>query len=178
MRKFQSEALPNCRCSFGGTTSLNRSGSPWLYALVSQTMGGKIEKDSFGYCHRDIGPFVLDFRQCGYQKGRRGHRCWRWHAPAQKKLFIRSGCALFAEPAPRCPGLADLTYQGAASVGGLMSMAGDRGPVPDHRNHGDGAQPVNIFAIIAPHNRYAALVRPHLWHVLRRARITSSVRPS
>jgi hypothetical protein len=34
-------------------------------------MGGKIEKDSFGYCHRDIGPFVLDFRQCGYQKGRR-----------------------------------------------------------------------------------------------------------
>src|SRR4029453_14103299 len=95
-----------------------------------------------------------------------------------KKLFIRSGWALFAETAPRCPGLADLTYQGAASVGGLMSMAGDRGPVPDHRNHGDGAQPVNIFAIIAPHNRYAALVRPHLWHVLRRARITSSVRPS
>jgi hypothetical protein len=28
-------------------------------------MGEKIEKDSFGYCHRDIGPFVLDFHKKG-----------------------------------------------------------------------------------------------------------------
>ena len=26
----------------------------------------------------------------------------------------------------------------------------------DHREHRDGAQPVDIFTIVAPHNRYAA----------------------
>ena len=39
-----------------------------------------------------------------------------------KKLFIRNGCAPFAGRAPRCPGLADLMHQGAASVGGPFSL--------------------------------------------------------
>ncbi len=52
----------------------------------------------------------------------------------------------------------------------------------DHRQHGDGAQPVDIFAVVAPHDCYAAEARLQKWrragHRMRRVRIMSRVRPS
>ena len=48
----------------------------------------------------------------------------------------------------------------------------------DHRQHRDGAQPVDVFTIGAPHNRGAALVWLHDAYALRRARLMSRVRRS
>ena len=55
----------------------------------------------------------------------------------------------------------------------------------DHRKHGDGAQPVDVFTIVAPHDRCAAQVRYRarskevpLEQASRRAGIMPRVRPS
>jgi hypothetical protein len=116
----------------------------------------------------------------GRDRGQRHHGVQRGQQPAHPPLVeLREGktAARYVrldDPGNQVSGdhEEDIDADVAAENRRRLEMEGD------HRQHGDGAQPVDVFAIGAPHDRYAALIWPYRKSALRRAPIMSRVRRS